>query len=495
MRSIFIEDVENPVVTNTMFRLAKLIMRAESIDSVVVTGQNTGEFRSSSVANKYFTSVRRSRHQKPSLMMCLSSFIIAMVFALFFPLKSSIIERQFKGLTIGPSIYDAYLAKFKTPTYKNGDLQIIRVYYNFILNLKFFLNVFKEEDVACVLTSHRVGLRGSSLSLAASHMGIPIYSFGGDNNIALIKSHHAFSYEYAPLESDLKKLREIKQDVLEGLFSKTYRDFLNHKIIMDSRFAYSGTVWTNRMDFARHYPSVEIDKPFVFILPHVYTDYPNTLFRNSQYSDYYEWFADTLKLISQNTQINWIIREHPSSRFYGLGENQIETLRGQYSRKNIIWISAEESFSSASIGNLADAVITYIGSAGFEYPAMYGVPSIYWSHAPYAKFKIGTQIQDKREYEELLEGFPERIPWLTLDRLEAKRHFIFTNYLSRVPYPIGPQMTQADYLSAEQNPDEYIDRAIAFYDSKYHDLIDVEVGILKQLESDNFEGIRHVISS
>jgi hypothetical protein len=289
-------------------------------------------------------------------------------------------------------------------------------------------------------------------------------------------------------------LRNLSNERLENLFETTLQDHLNHKIIMDSKYAFSGHIWKDRSDFVSRYPSMDVEKPFVFILPHVYTDYPNTLFRNPSYSDYFVWFADTLQMISTLTEVNWIIREHPSSRFYGLKDREIDSLSNSYKRKNILWISADDGFSSQSIQHLADAVITYIGSAGFEYPAMFGIPSIYWNHAPYADFNIGTQIHDKKQYESFLRDLHLNIRNLSINRDEAKRHYIFTNMICRVPYPIAPQMTQADYISAGDMPMKYVSQAIRYYNDHCDELALIEDEIIKQLEQKDFKGIRRDFS-
>lgn len=136
----------------------------------------------------------------------------------------------------------------------------------------------------------------------------------------------------------------------------------------------------------------------VFIMLHQFNDATREACEHYIYRDYLEWFLDTLNIIKNIRDVNWIIRDHP----FGTGSLQRKVVKDifeQYESDNIIW--CEDSVNRESILECADVIITYCGDVGLEYWAK-GKPTVTLANAYYADFGISYRMKNRKEYIETL---------------------------------------------------------------------------------------------
>lgn len=147
-------------------------------------------------------------------------------------------------------------------------------------------------------------------------------------------------------------------------------------------------------------PEAWKQRPNVFILPHAISDAPRLVCRHNFYRDYGEWFVETLKIVKDIPDVNWIIKDHPWSSVYGQ-EDYIRSVFEKYKTENMFWMDIE--YSGLSIKDVADCVITCVGDAGIEYWA-YGIPTITVGDAYYCNWGISYQMKTLAEYEKTLKN-------------------------------------------------------------------------------------------
>ena len=111
-------------------------------------------------------------------------------------------------------------------------------------------------------------------------------------------------------------------------------------------------------------------KKIVAVVPHIFCDAPHA-YPNNLYSDYYEWFVETVKILSQNNYIDVIVKEHPSANLYG-EEGKLDEIIKDYNF-NIIKIASSEN--QYSLIQAADLVVTCGGTIGLEFSCV-GKPVI-----------------------------------------------------------------------------------------------------------------------
>ena len=491
MSGLFVEEVENPAVAHAMLSIAKLISVARDYTVIYSTMTKSESFTSSDVLERYFENFEIIDEQKYSPLNYIKIALHSIFLYIFHFKRESILEIEYRGIKLGPVIYDSYLARYRRPTVQILDIRILKLIFGLIRDIENKIKALKSKEISTILVSHRVGSRGASYVAAANILNVDVFSYGGDNRVALIRSNELTAYEYAPSSVDIEFLRSLSPKRVTDNFEVAAKLHLGHQIIRDSSYAFSGKIWNSRDAFRSHFGMHDSSLPMVFILAHVFTDYPNSISRNSAFSDYYQWLKGTLDLAARNPRIQWVVREHPSSRFYGIDVDVLSRLRKRYLSSNVVWLSAEDDFSSESIQFIADAVITYVGSAGYEYPALYEVPSIYWSHAPYSKFQIGTEISSLNEYQKILSDLHTRLGSLHLNVHEARLHYIFTNWMARVPFEVNPAMTQGEFIQSAQNPIKYINDAISYCKDNAQKLTKQEKLIVKQLQLPSFGGLRN----
>lgn len=135
-------------------------------------------------------------------------------------------------------------------------------------------------------------------------------------------------------------------------------------------------------------------KQNIFILPHAISDSPRIACRHNFYHDYGEWFVETMKIVKDIPDVNWILKDHPWSSVYGQ-RDYIKSIFEKYKTENMFWMDTE--YSGLSIKDVADCVLTYVGDAGIEYWA-YGIPTITAGEAYYCNWGISYQTKTLTEY-------------------------------------------------------------------------------------------------
>ena len=128
-------------------------------------------------------------------------------------------------------------------------------------------------------------------------------------------------------------------------------------------------------------------KKTVAIMPHIFCDAPHA-YPSTLYSDYYEWFIETAKILKQNSNINVMVKEHPSAHLYN--EKGVMEERLKDNNINITVIDSEEN--TYSIIQNTDVIVTCGGTIGLEF-ACTGKPVILAANPPYSN--LGFTIDNK----------------------------------------------------------------------------------------------------
>lgn len=156
------------------------------------------------------------------------------------------------------------------------------------------------------------------------------------------------------------------------------------------------------------------------------------------FRDNLEWLRETLKFIKTlNSNINWIIKEHPSD--YGSGRHTTSTYK---EFKNIIGFKENikffpKNFDTSLIKEVTSCVLTSQGSAGLEYPC-FGIPSIIAGDAHYQGFGFTIEPKNKDEYFEKIEDMHNiTSKGLNDEQIDLARiNYCILEELSKVDHPL-----------------------------------------------------------
>lgn len=305
----------------------------------------------------------------------------------------SLLDLKIDGIHIGDLVYDT-LIRYRPDHYTVGKLGIrphFRLLFRAVFNFHSSQMLFRRLKVQAVVTSHNVYAEFGILCRIAHWHGASI--FLKDMDVFRHYDAHANVYDH---------FLRITPEELEGAMSDpsliaTAEDYFNRRL--------SGTI--DQVDLNNAYVNKKIydkaellaligadtAKKTVFVLAHAFSDAPHVGGRLA-FDDYYDWLRQTLAQLSQNKNINVIVKPHPSSYMWG-ERGVVEVILEQLETTNIF--ITPNDFNTLSIKVLADCVVTARGTAGLEYSG-FGIPAVICGEGYYSGFGIALERIDRDAY-------------------------------------------------------------------------------------------------
>lgn len=141
-------------------------------------------------------------------------------------------------------------------------------------------------------------------------------------------------------------------------------------------------------------------KKNIVIMAHTFTD---AVFNYGTYyfRDYYDWLDQTLRIAESVTDVNWILKPHPTRGAYNESKDSVEKMFARHKRENIFLLADE--ISAESIKNIADCIITIGGNAGAEF-SCFGIPAIVIGKPYYHGWGYTIEPRSYEEYEMVLKS-------------------------------------------------------------------------------------------
>lgn len=178
---------------------------------------------------------------------------------------------------------------------------------------------------------------------------------------------------------------------------------------------------------------IDSSKKNVVIMAHTFTDavynYGTYYFR-----DYYDWVEKTLQFASEITNVNWILKPHPTRRSYNETEDSIEAMFERNKKPHMHILS--DDISGETIKEFADVILTIGGNAGLEFSCL-GIPSIIVGKPLYSGWGITIEPATLEEYRNTLKN-ADQIQRLNDDQIKtAKKLFYLQNsngYYGKLSY-------------------------------------------------------------
>ncbi len=134
------------------------------------------------------------------------------------------------------------------------------------------------------------------------------------------------------------------------------------------------------------------EKKIVLVMAHIFCDaphaYPGMLFK-----DYEDWLLKTCLALSENSNICFLVKEHPSASLY----NECGKIDEILNRIGLLDRLLSNDINTKSLFKSIDVIVTCGGTAGMEFPC-YGVPVIVAASPPYASFPYVMSAFTKADY-------------------------------------------------------------------------------------------------
>jgi len=180
---------------------------------------------------------------------------------------------------------------------------------------------------------------------------------------------------------------------------------------------------------------LDLTKKTVLLFPHIFWD-ATFFWGRDIFSDYEEWFRESVRGAWANDQVNWIIKVHPAN----LVKNQRDGVKGEYSEIRVLRefgtipshirvLSADTEISTLSLFAVGDFCLTVRGTVGIE-AAMLGLNVVTAGTGRYDRHGFTTDMTNADEYRALL-GRIHELPAPQPEQVELARRYAYGVFLLR----------------------------------------------------------------
>lgn len=329
---------------------------------------------------------------------------------------------EIDDIALGDLIYDSFIRYDHTYVDpENKKKKIKKTLLNSLWLYYSCRSVLDKESVRSVVISETVyGISESLLLRIATHMEINVMYV----DLLYAKIYTCASETYydrfrvdPELLEQAKKNRDRKKIVDEYL-EKRFSGDIEHIDVIN---AYSGKRNWNRNELAEYFGIDKgcIHNKNVFIMPHCFSD-ANHKTRHLLFRDHYQWFGETLKVIRNVKNVNWFVKPHPSSKIFD-EEGRVEALLEGLVGDGVYLVPLD--FSTESVFDIADAVVTVNGTVGMEASAV-GIRTILAGEANYSGHGYTLLADSVEAYLDLLYNMSSVRP-LSKKEVECARDVLF----------------------------------------------------------------------
>ena len=208
-------------------------------------------------------------------------------------------------------------------------------------------------------------------------------------------------------------------------------------------FSVCGTQFNKRLiaaDEIRTKLGLDPAKKNVFIFPHITWD-ASFFYGEDLFSNYEDWFIETVRAACADDHVNWVIKIHPAHAGKGVREHfqgepsEVIALRKHIDAlpPHIFLIPADSEISTFSLFELMDYCLTVRGTVGLE-AARLGIPVLTAGTGCYSHKGFTIDSESRDQYLERVTHIQE-IPRLSLTQQELAERYAYAIFVLR-PLPL-----------------------------------------------------------
>ena len=204
--------------------------------------------------------------------------------------------------------------------------------------------------------------------------------------------HHGIKTQVSSaLNSNAQKLK-IRENRAKISLAKRINSEIKQ---IDAQKAYSGKVYTK--EIICRTLGIDTNNKIGIVAAHIFKDSPH-LSPSMIFRDYYKWLVKSLDYCAQSKKVHWIVKPHPSCKYYG-EDGLIDDLVRSKGVPNIHMCPTD--MNTSSIRDFADVILTVHGTVGLEY-ACFGIPSIIAGTPFYSGFGFTHDPSSSSEYYQMV---------------------------------------------------------------------------------------------
>lgn len=371
--------------------------------------------------------------------------------------KADLLSISIEGVVVGHHLYDHMLRVFgQASIFRLSLVQRFRLFFE-VLHGFHFANLIHKNDVRAVVLGDNVYRYGVYFELAKQQQ-IETYSPLTLNTYSLTKYMHKQDYSVhcrTPENETLGRLPaiELLESSVRSYFERRFSGKIEQHDIMR---AFSG-VESHDSDGRADIVIGERKKPLVAVMAHIFSDAPHA-FPFTLYSDYEEWLIGTVMALSENSDVEFLVKEHPAADLYG----ERGMLAAILSRLNLSNNISPSEITTSTVIQEFDFVVTCGGTIGQEF-AYVGKRPVLAARPLYAGFGFTVEPKTINEYEAFLRNGIQNVAPLNKDEQKAVTKVLYHDFLlmdnSSRQFEIG---TQRHYLGRQYDMTQFLNDILAY---------------------------------
>lgn len=436
---LLVETADHPVINRSNAVTAKMVAKAKNLRIAWIKYNFTNEQLMKSYSeNSIFLGFRRF-----SVFFRIRLMLISIYYYLGYVLFMDRVHSfKYKEVPYGDFIYDGYLAVYSMATLHHFDVRIAMVFYIVLLRDEQARELLGKYNIKAVLVAHYMGMITGILSRVAMQREVPVYWKGGGHEIFSLSVFknlgQIYDYPIKPSMEEINLLAAEYKEIIEEDFKKIMeqadRDYYGPFTV-----AYNNTLDSDITKAGFLKDMGLKNKPIIFIMLHAFNDYPRSHFKSMLFKDYYDWFIETYRFALKDKTKNWIFKEHPANELYPTKDIDLDKVFAKFP-EHVRFISHKSKITASAVLNVADLIVTCLGTAGVEMPALRGIPSIIAGDTFFSGFGFAIEPGSIEAYFEALKNFSPKI--LTPEqRLRAKCCYLYIQKYTSLPFAAGPEFT------------------------------------------------------
>lgn len=346
---------------------------------------------------------------------------------------------KFKDIEIGKISLEHFYRFHKNLYNKNENFYKVLCLSNSFLFFNFIKkNILAKNKIGYLIMGEHQYLPNRMIFNLLLKNKVKIFKRAGSNFDGIrVRAFNKYSERYSHLQKYSKKLsnyfiKEKSKDkfLLKKLFIKQRK---TNDIGKETTWAKKAKSKKTKIDSV----FFNSDKKYVLVLPHVMID--GIFFAKWKiYKTPYDWFVETLKLIKNIKEVNWIIKAHPSENLY-YTNLKTKNVFFKYIKQNENHIRfIENNTDIKKLEKNISSVVTFNGSGGYEYPSI-GIPCITTAETRHAHFKISKSVKSIKEYKFALKNI-NKIKKVSQKQKEKAKIFWFTRFGVNVNFDVLPKV-------------------------------------------------------
>lgn len=307
-----------------------------------------------------------------------------------------LLELKYKGVDIGENLYDAILRDEKAIcTVENIKIKYFPYFYRLFKNMEFYDELLKNKEYDTVLFTDADYVRCAIVKMAIKY-DCTLYTC---NTGRYVRYHNTQGYKVKNVNILTRSEWEEGLNT-RGILSISEK-YLKERLLGITDNQFDKYAFYKKEKYSKkqlmNLFAIKEDRKNVVVAAHIFSDVAHYGF-DLIYQDYYWWLIETLRILNTNTNVNVFLKIHPSTKVYN-EECMVEQIINKEALSNVFLLPND--FSTASIKDIADYIVTCQGTMGLEM-ACFGIPVFTAGKGYYYGYDIDTNSSSKEEYEKRL---------------------------------------------------------------------------------------------